>query len=206
MTRIDSVLLDRDGTIIEDKHYLADPSGVELLPGAAAALQRLCVAGVALFVVTNQSGIGRGYFSEEAYLACHAALENQLAGRGVTLAGSAFCPHAPEMACACRKPALGMWRTLAAAHGLDAARCAMVGDKADDVLFGRRANFSIVVLVLTGKGRKEAAAMNLPLPGPGEAYRMVDAARLPGGETLPHAVAGDLSGAARCILDSNGVT
>lgn len=201
MARIDSVLLDRDGTIIADKHYLSDPAGVELLPGAARALQQLYGAGISLFVVTNQSGIGRGCFSEEEYRACHAAMVDRLSSRGVVFTGSAFCPHAPEAECACRKPSLGMWQNLAAAYGLDAARSAMIGDKADDVLFGRSANFPAVVLVLTGKGRGEAAAMNLPLPGPDEAYRVVEAASLPGGENLPHAVARDLPGAVRYILD-----
>ncbi len=195
-----AVLLDRDGTVIVDKNYLSDPAGVELLPGAAEGLRSLAAAGLRLFVVTNQSGIGRGYFSEAAYHACHTAMETLLRGADVPLEGGAFCPHAPEDACECRKPALGMWRLLAARHALDASRTAMVGDKAEDAAFGRNAGFAAVVLVLTGKGGEAARKLGLPVPEGREAFRRVDEAFLPGGERLPHVVARDLRGAARYIL------
>lgn len=195
--RIDTVLLDRDGTVIVDKHYLSDPDGVELLPGAADGLRQLARAGLKLFLVTNQSGIGRGYFTGEAYHACHAALERQLRGQEIPLADSVFCPHTPEEDCDCRKPNPGMWRTLAARHGLDAATSVMVGDKAEDIAFGRRAGFAATVLVLTGKGQRTAETLSLPLPGRDEPYRAIDAAR---GDSLPHAVAHGLDGAARFIL------
>lgn len=204
MTNITSVLLDRDGTLIADKHYLADPAGVELLPGAVRGLRLLRAEGVNLFVVTNQSGIGRGYFTEDAYRACHAAMENLLRSEGILLTDSAFCPHGPEQGCACRKPALGMWRGLAATHGLRCETTAMVGDKMDDVLFGRSAGFATVVLVLTGKGAAEAAKRNLPVPDESEPYRVVPQAAAPGGENLPHAVAADLYGAALFILAQRG--
>ena len=150
MARIAAVLLDRDGTIIHDKHYLADPAGVELLPGAVEGLTLLAESGLRLFVVTNQSGIGRGYFPESAYHACSMAMEDLLRESGVALSSSAFCPHGPDAACACRKPALGMWYSLKEQHALDASRTAMVGDKAEDAAFGRAAGFPAVVLVLTG--------------------------------------------------------
>lgn len=199
---ITAALLDRDGTVIADKHYLADPAGVELLPGSAEGLRALALAGLRLFIVTNQSGIGRGYFSVADYHACHAALETLLEKEGVALSGSAFCPHGPEEDCDCRKPSLGMWRSLAAAHGLDPARTAMVGDKAEDILFGRRAGFAATVLVLTGKGRDAAARLHLPLPGPGEVFRALDFHSFDPalGDSLPHAVAHDLSGAAAYLL------
>ncbi|MCC8195094.1 MAG: HAD family hydrolase [Deltaproteobacteria bacterium] len=192
-----SVLLDRDGTIIEDKHYLADPAGVELLPGAAEGLRMLSRAGLELFVVTNQSGIGRGYFSEAEYHACHAAMEDLLRDRKVPLSGSAFCPHAPEDDCDCRKPSLGMWRALASRHGLDPSRTAMVGDKVEDIAFGRNAGMGATVLVLTGKGGETAARLQLPLPDLERGYRPVDATR---NGAFPHAVAKDLPGAAAFIL------
>lgn len=199
-TRITTVLLDRDGTVILDKHYLSDPGGVELFPAAAHGLKRLVHAGIRLFIVTNQSGIGRGYFSETDYRACHAAMEELLREEGVAFSGTAFCPHDPEKNCACRKPAPGMWLELAQRHGLEAARTAMVGDKAEDVLFGRNAKFSAVVLVLTGKGEDAARKLGLPVPDAGEPFRVIESASLPGGETLPHAVARDLDGAASFIL------
>ena len=200
MARVTSVLLDRDGTVIADKHYLADPAGVELLPGAGEGLRLLSQSGLRLFVVTNQSGIGRGYFTEEAYHACHAAMETQLGAERVSLEGSAFCPHGPEQGCACRKPGTGMWRGLAATHDLVAATTAMVGDKPDDILFGRAAGLAKTVLVLTGKGADAAAKLNLPALGGGEAYRVIPEASLPGGDNLPHAVAKNLRCAALFIL------
>lgn len=201
MARITSVLLDRDGTIIEDKHYLADPAGVELLPGATEGLRRLVASGIRTFVVTNQSGIGRGYFSEEDYHACHAAMAQMLNAGGAPLADAAFCPHAPDVPCECRKPSPGMWFQLAAKHGLTRETAVMVGDKDVDILFGRNAGLAGTVLVLTGNGLATAEKMNLPLPGENEPYRVIREAALPGGERLPHAVARDLTGAARFILD-----
>lgn len=201
MARITSVFLDRDGTVIVDKHYLADPAGVELLPHAAEGMAALAAAGMRLFVVTNQSGIGRGYFTEAAYHACHAALERCLHEAGVSIEGTAFCPHGPEDECECRKPRVGMWRALAEEFGLIPANAAMVGDKMDDILFGRAAGFPLTVLVLTGKGEKTAREKGLPLPSQGEPYRAVAAAVTPEGAHLPHAVAADLAGAAQFILD-----
>lgn len=203
MKRITTVILDRDGTIIKDKHYLADPAGVELLPGAAEGLARFSGAGTRLFVVTNQSGIGRGYFTEEAYHACRAALETLLQKAGVSLFGTEFCPHGPEDGCACRKPEQGMWRALAAKYTLESETAAMIGDKIEDILFGRRAGMPATVLVLTGKGSSVAERLALPVPGPGETHRVVGAAFLPGGENLPHVVARDLAGAADWLLGAD---
>ncbi len=195
MMRIDSLILDRDGTVIADKHYLADPDGVELLPGAGEALARLARAGVRLFLASNQSGIGRGYFSEADQRAVHARLEALLQdGFGVTLSGAAHCPHAPEDGCDCRKPAPGMWRALAAAHGLDPAATAMVGDKIADVRFGLDAGLALSALVLTGKGAEHAARLGLPAPaGPVLEVR-------PRGEGRPHLVARDLAALADWLL------
>ncbi|MFQ9866240.1 MAG: HAD-IIIA family hydrolase [Bilophila wadsworthia] len=80
-----AVLLDRDGTLIEDKHYLSEPSGVALLPGVGPALSRLVQAGHRLFLVSNQSGVGRGYFTEQAVVACQKRLEELLEPYGVAL-------------------------------------------------------------------------------------------------------------------------
>jgi D-glycero-D-manno-heptose 1,7-bisphosphate phosphatase len=93
---VNTVFLDRDGTVIEDKVYLGDPAGVEPLPGAVKSLALLAGQGLQLFIVTNQSGIGRGYFSLNDYLACRAELNKILAGTGVAMVDEAFCPHPPE--------------------------------------------------------------------------------------------------------------
>ena len=197
---ITSVLLDRDGTVIVDKHYLSDPKQVELLPRAAEGLRQLSHAGMQLFMVTNQSGIGRGYFTETEYRSCSEALEEQLRAQKIPVVETAFCPHAPEDCCDCRKPSLGMWHNLASRYTLEPSRTAMVGDKAEDILFGRAAGVGAAVLVLTGKGVAAASRMQLPLPEPGADFCAVDVAD---NETFPHAVARDIAGAAAYILSLN---
>ena len=98
------VLLDRDGTIIVDKHYLADPAEVELLPGAAKGLRQIQRLGYGLILITNQSGVGRGKFTTETVDAVHEELVRQLKCEGINLDGIYYCPHVPEDDCNCRKP------------------------------------------------------------------------------------------------------
>ena len=130
-----NIIIDRDGTIIKDKHYLHDPEGVELLPGVISGLRQLSQLGAKLYVVTNQSGIGRGYFGVNDYQACAARLEEMLSEQGITIEHTAFCPHAPEENCTCRKPLAGMWNEIANRYGLFPAKAIMIGDKMDDVNF-----------------------------------------------------------------------
>jgi len=196
MKHITTIILDRDGTVIVDKHYLCDPAGVELLPGAASGLARLAGAGMGLYLASNQSGIGRGYFGEADQAAVHARLEEVLAGHGVRLSGAAHCPHAPEEACACRKPATGLWDALAAEHGLSPAASIMVGDKPADVSLGLNANLAASVLVLTGKGGATAEKMGLP-PLPGDRPWLELTERREG---WPHLVARDLDAVADWLL------
>ena len=153
MPRIVSLLLDRDGTVIEDRHYLKDPQGVAVLPQVTQALAALQATGVQLYLVSNQSGVGRGYFTEADVLACNHALAAQLAPSGVQFADSVFCPHAPEQDCTCRKPGPGMWETLHARHGLAPATTVMVGDKPEDMAFAANAGLAGRFLVATGKGK-----------------------------------------------------
>ena len=170
MPAFSSLLLDRDGTIIKDKHYLADPAGVELLPGVGDALAALGRQGMRFFLVSNQSGVGRGMFGLEAVLACNERLTALLAPYGVRFADMIFCPHAPEEKCSCRKPATGMWRALEQRHGLDAAACLMIGDKEEDMRFAAAAGLAGRILVLTGKGEK--TAHNLGLEPSADAMRV----------------------------------
>lgn len=144
-------LLDRDGTIIVDKHYLADPAGVELLPGALEGLQAMRDLGLGLVVVSNQSGVGRGMFGEAEVRAVNARLAELLAQGGVEMAGWYHCPHAPEAGCQCRKPAPGLLLAAARDLGFEAAQAFVVGDKASDVELGRRCGAGSI-LVRTGKG------------------------------------------------------
>ena len=183
------ILFDRDGTLIEDRHYLSDPAQVTLLPGVARALRRLSLSGCRLFVVSNQSGVGRGYFSLESVQACNARLAQILAAHGVHFADMLLCPHSPEEGCICRKPQTGMWDMLRERHGLHAAHTAMIGDKLDDVRFGRSVGL-YTVLVLSGKGRDQAAGLGLPLPDSG----FWTPSALPPPDQ-PHAVAVDITAA-----------
>jgi D-glycero-D-manno-heptose 1,7-bisphosphate phosphatase len=144
-------LLDRDGTIIVERHYLAAPDGVELLPGAVEGLRRLAEIGLGLVVVTNQSGLSRGYFHRATLDAIHERLRELLARGGVTLDGIYVCPHTPEHVCACRKPRPGLVRQAAADLGFDPAEAFMLGDKACDVDLGRAVG-ATTFLLRTGYG------------------------------------------------------
>lgn len=151
-----AALLDRDGTIIVERDYLGDPAGVELIPGAAAALRRLAAMGYALVVLTNQSGVARGYFGLDDVARVHGRLEALLAAEGVRLDGVYICPHGPTDACDCRKPLPGMAHAAARDLGLDLARSVMIGDKKVDLDLGRAVG-ARAVLVRTGHGAKEEA-------------------------------------------------
>ncbi len=159
-----SIVIDRDGTLIKDKHYLSDPEGVELLPGVVSALRQLNQLGAKLYIVTNQSGIGRGYFSLNDYKACEARLDEILSAQGIIIEHTVFCPHAPEESCLCRKPASGMWDEIAARYSLSPDKAIMIGDKMDDVNFGLNCKFAAVILVLSGKGLAEAEKYKIPIP------------------------------------------
>jgi D-glycero-D-manno-heptose 1,7-bisphosphate phosphatase len=151
-----AVFLDRDGTLIEEAHYLSDPAAVRLLPGAAEALARLREAGYALVLVTNQSGIARGLYTEEEYHRVAARLGGLLREAGVPLDAAYYCPHHPEHGapCACRKPSTGMYEAAAAELGLDPAASWYVGDKESDILPAATLGGQ-GVLVRTGHGRDE---------------------------------------------------
>lgn len=137
-----AVFLDRDGTIIEDSGYVADPAAVRLLPGAAEAIARLNDAGLPVLVVTNQSGIARGLLDEAAYAATARRLDDLLTAAGARLEGHYHCPHHPDFTgpCECRKPGPLLYRRAAADHGLHLARSWWVGDRLRDVLPAERFN------------------------------------------------------------------
>jgi D-glycero-D-manno-heptose 1,7-bisphosphate phosphatase len=149
-------LLDRDGTLIVERHYLATPDGVELLPGAVEGLRRLTAMGVGLAVVTNQSGLSRGYFDRMTLDAIHDRMRELLARGGVTLDGIYVCPHTDEHACACRKPRPGLVHQAAAELGFDPVHAFVLGDKACDVDLGRAVG-ATTFLVRTGYGARMAA-------------------------------------------------
>ena len=155
-----AVFLDRDGTLNRDKGYVYRWADWEWLPGAPEALAGLKEAGYKLVVITNQAGVAKGYYREEAVLELHRQVNLDLAGHRPAAALDAFyhCPHHPDYSgpCSCRKPAPGLIIRAAAEHGLDLARSFLVGDKLSDAAAGRAAGCR-ALLVLTGHGRFEAA-------------------------------------------------
>ncbi|WP_027189213.1 D-glycero-alpha-D-manno-heptose-1,7-bisphosphate 7-phosphatase [Paucidesulfovibrio longus] len=151
------ILLDRDGTLIKEKNYLSDPDEVELLPGAAQGLLRLKSLGCKLAVVSNQSGVGRGFFTPEDVARCNARLAELLAAEGVELDAVYFCPHGPDEACECRKPSPGMGWQACKDLGLPPEKTFVIGDKPCDVDLGTRLG-ARSVLVSTGYGAESLAA------------------------------------------------
>jgi D-glycero-D-manno-heptose 1,7-bisphosphate phosphatase len=150
-----AVFLDRDGTLMREVNYCSDPKQVEIFPGVPESLLKLSSAGYKLIVISNQAGIGRGYFSEAQYRLVEAEVERAL--RPATLDGVYFCPDHPERATARRKPGTGMILEAERDHDLDLARSFFIGDKAIDIECGRNAGVR-TILVRTGYGAKELHA------------------------------------------------
>jgi D-glycero-D-manno-heptose 1,7-bisphosphate phosphatase len=135
-----AVFLDRDDTIIKDPGYLSDPDGIEILPGAVDAIRRLNEAGVLVIIITNQSGIARGFFDEGTLQAIHLRLTALLSTQGARIDAIYYCPHHPQgvreeyrTACTCRKPAPGLLLQAAEDFGLDPQHCYLIGDKPIDI-------------------------------------------------------------------------
>lgn len=152
-----AVLLDRDGTVIVERHYPKDPADVALEAGAAAGLRRCVAAGIKLVVVTNQSGIGRGLLTEDDYARVTARMVELLDVEGVQLDAIYHCPHAPSAGCHCRKPRPGLVERAAAALGFDATRSIVVGDKIADLRLAAAVGAQ-AFLVTTGHGASTLAA------------------------------------------------
>jgi D-glycero-D-manno-heptose 1,7-bisphosphate phosphatase len=182
-----AVFLDRDGTIIDDAGYPSRFDQVRIFPRSFAAVRRLNDAGFPVVVVTNQSGVGRGFLSEDELSVLHRKLAEAFAAEGARLDAFYYCPHHAASSdprygreCLCRKPQPELGLRAAADLDLDLARSYMIGDKADDVRFGRAIG-ATPILVLTGYGR--------------EARK-----KLADGATPPAAVAADLGEAVDWIL------
>jgi D-glycero-D-manno-heptose 1,7-bisphosphate phosphatase len=148
-----AVFLDRDGTINEEVDYLDDPERLRLIPGAGEAIRLLKNAGIPVIVVSNQSGVGRGYFSKATVEAIHQQLAKRLAMHGACVDAIYYCPHHPDEGCECRKPKAGMLLQAARKHGIDTRRAFMVGDKVSDLDAGREVGCR-TLLVLTGYGEQ----------------------------------------------------
>jgi D-glycero-D-manno-heptose 1,7-bisphosphate phosphatase len=140
------VILDRDGTLVLDREYLADPAGLEFEAGAAEALRLLHRRGCRLVVVTNQSGVGRGLFSTAQVESIHRRLNDMVASIGARLEAIYYCPHAPEAGCACRKPGQALMNRAASDLAFDPASAVVVGDRDSDIEFGRAAGATTVLI------------------------------------------------------------
>lgn len=150
-----ALFIDRDGTLVEARHYPSRPEDLVLYPGIGPGLRLLQGAGWKLVVITNQSGIARGLFTEEDLARMHDHLRAGLAAAGVAIDAIFHCPHHPDgavpglaIACDCRKPRPGMLREAAAHLGIDLAASWMVGDILDDVEAGNRAGCRTVLVDL----------------------------------------------------------
>jgi len=139
------VFLDRDGTIIEDRGFLDDLHGVEVLPTVVDALRLLRGRGYATVVVSNQSGVARGYFADDAVRAVNDEIARRLAGNGVAIDAWYWCPHYDEE-CDCRKPAPGMVKRAVDEHGLTLDGATVVGDRGSDVALGHAVGIPGILL------------------------------------------------------------
>jgi D-glycero-D-manno-heptose 1,7-bisphosphate phosphatase len=155
-----AVFLDRDGTINIEKEYLYQAAEFEFIPGAAEAIRLLNQAGMLVVVVTNQSGVARGYYTEEDVENLHRHIDRELESCGAHVDAWLYCPHHPTgrgsygLPCNCRKPLPGMLQDAARRYGIDLEKSAIIGDKLADIEAGLAAGCR-TILVRTGYGAEE---------------------------------------------------
>jgi len=183
-----AVFLDRDGTLIWEAGYLDSPEKIEMIPGAGEALRILGQRGFLRIIVSNQSGVARGYFDEDTVRGVQAAFEQLLRQENSAVDAFYFCPHHPtegrppyRIRCNCRKPQPGMLLQAARDFSIDLTGSYMIGDKESDIAAGKKLGLT-TILVLTGYGRETAELLKKQPP----------AAR-------PTHIAGDIAEAARLI-------
>ena len=162
-----AVFLDRDGTVNVEVHHLSQPEKLELLPTVGETVSLLNSRGIAVVVVTNQSGVARGYFPEHRLVAIHDRMSQMLSTLNAKLDGIYYCPHHPteglgkyRVVCDCRKPLPGMLTRAASDLNLDLNRSLMIGDRESDLQAGANAGCQ-TALVLTGYGKETSAAINM---------------------------------------------
>lgn len=164
-----AIFLDKDGTLVHNVPYNVAPERIQLMPGVAEGLQRLHAAGYTLIVITNQSGVARGYFAEEALDGVEARLRDLLAEYGVPLAGFYYCPHHPDgvepayaTTCTCRKPAAGLLLQAAHDHDIECSQSWLIGDILNDIEAGRRAGCRTVLVDTGGETEWELSPDRMP--------------------------------------------
>ena len=162
-----AVFLDRDGVINVDNGYVSKVDDFEFIDGVIEACQKIKEKGYQLIIITNQSGIARGYFSEDDFINLTQWMDWSLADKGVELDGIYYCPHHPEhgigeykQACDCRKPQPGMIHNATEHLGLDLSQCYLVGDKESDIKAGQNAGIATNILIKTGKAITEQGQLD----------------------------------------------
>ncbi len=165
-----ALFLDRDGTINEEREFISSPEQVQLIPRSAEAIRDANAAGIKVFVITNQSGIARGFLTEQQLAELHRRLLELLQRERAHIDGIYYCPHYPELGsdgygggCECRKPKPGLLQRAAKEFDVDLARSYLVGDRLIDIQTGKAAG-TTNVLVLTGYGRREYEASGVNDP------------------------------------------
>lgn len=148
-----AVFIDRDGTINFDGHFLDDPEKFEMYPGVGNGVKKLQDSGFKVIVVTNQSGIGRGHFTEEVLFEIHNKMEMEFKEFDVELDGIYYCPHHPEDNCRCRKPKPGMFEKAINEYNIDIEKSYMLGDRFVDVESGK--NLGVRTILIPEEHKRE---------------------------------------------------
>lgn len=141
-----AVFIDRDGTINVDVHYLNEPDRFEMYPGIGEGVKKLKDSGFKIIVITNQSGIARGYFTEKQLSKIHERMKKEFLKFNVTLNGIYYCPHHPEDSCNCRKPNIGLFEKAIKEHNIDVKKSFMLGDKILDIGAGKKISVRTVLI------------------------------------------------------------
>ncbi|BAF70557.1 D-glycero-beta-D-manno-heptose 1,7-bisphosphate 7-phosphatase [Nitratiruptor sp. SB155-2] len=149
-----AVFLDRDGVINEDSGYVHTIQDFHFLPGVFEALKHFQNLGYHLFIVTNQSGIGRGYYTQDDFYSLSAWMVNQLKKRGITIDKIYHCPHHPDMECTCRKPMPGMLLKAIDEFEIDPKKSWMIGDKLSDIEAAKGAGIENTIIIGSDRGAK----------------------------------------------------
>jgi D-glycero-D-manno-heptose 1,7-bisphosphate phosphatase len=160
-----AVFLDRDGTIIEDTGYISTPAQIKFIPGSIAAIKKLNQAGYKVIVITNQSGVARGLFSEDMLQSIDKVIHRHILNGHAHVDGFYYCPHHPEhgvypykQKCGCRKPEIGMIEKAVKEHQIELESSFLVGDHSGDIAAGKKAGVQ-TIFVLTGHGTEEKAKL-----------------------------------------------
>lgn len=160
MMKQPAVFLDRDGTVCEEVGYLSEVKDLRLIPGSVRAIRQIRQAGWKAVIISNQSGVARGYMTEETVQTIHTALREMLQQEGAEIDGIYYCPHHPKgnppynIQCSCRKPEAGMLQQAAKDLDIDLKKSIVIGDKLSDVQTAQRLNIP-GILVLSGFGKGE---------------------------------------------------